>query len=58
MSGPARTRLVWQTIVHVINHDTQHRSEAAQLLTAYGQSPGDLDISYYLHQRVVEPPKV
>lgn len=47
--GPVRTRHVWQTIVHVLNHATQHRSEAAYLLTGYGHSPGDLDFNYYLH---------
>ena len=48
-NGPVRTRLVWQTIVPVVNHGTQHRSEAAYLLTGYGYSPGDLDFNYYLH---------
>jgi uncharacterized damage-inducible protein DinB len=48
-NGPIRTRLVWQTILHVVSHGIQHRSEAAYLLTGYGHSPGDLDFNYYLH---------
>lgn len=35
---------VWQMLVHVVNHGTQHRSEAAALLTGEGRSPGDLDL--------------
>lgn len=29
----------WQTLMHVVNHGTQHRSEAALLLTTLGCSP-------------------
>lgn len=38
---------VWQMMVHVMNHGTQHRSEAAALLTAEGRSPGELDLIDY-----------
>jgi uncharacterized damage-inducible protein DinB len=38
---------VWEMLVHVINHGTQHRAEAAALLTAEGLSPGELDMINY-----------
>lgn len=39
---------VWQILLHVINHSTQFRSEAAVLLSLAGASPGDLDLIVYL----------
>jgi uncharacterized damage-inducible protein DinB len=42
---------LWQTMAHVINHGTQHRSESAVLLTALGRSPGDLDLVDFLEER-------
>jgi uncharacterized damage-inducible protein DinB len=38
---------VWQMLVHVVNHGTQHRAEAAALLTGEGRSPGELDLINY-----------
>jgi uncharacterized damage-inducible protein DinB len=37
----------WLILQHVILHGMQHRSEAAILLTRYGQSPGNLDFIFY-----------
>src|SRR6266581_6770413 len=42
---------VWQLLVHVVNHGTQHRAEAAALLTAEGRSPGELDLFDYAEEQ-------
>jgi len=41
---------VWQTILHVVMHSMQHRSEAASILTGYGHSPGELDFDLFLQE--------
>jgi len=48
--GAPFERILWQTMVHVVNHGTQHRSEAAALLTDFGHSPGDIDFVYFLSE--------
>jgi uncharacterized damage-inducible protein DinB len=51
----------WLMLVHVVNHGTQHRSEAAALLTQAGRSPGDLDLIFFGEERAGwidgEPPR-
>jgi uncharacterized damage-inducible protein DinB len=39
---------LWQQMIHQVNHATQHRSEAAVMLTALGHSPGLLDLLYFV----------
>jgi uncharacterized damage-inducible protein DinB len=45
---------LWQLMVHVANHATQHRSEAAEALTIAGHSPGDLDLLDYFREQRAE----
>ena len=46
--GALRERVVWHILVDLVLHATQHRSEAAALLTGYGQSPGDFDFTLFM----------
>jgi uncharacterized damage-inducible protein DinB len=46
-----RHRPVWQILLHVFNHGTQHRSETAAMLTRAGHSPGEMDLTRYLNIR-------
>ncbi len=47
-SGKPFTKTLWHMMAHVVNHGTQHRAEAAALLTELGHSPGDIDLIYFL----------
>jgi uncharacterized damage-inducible protein DinB len=46
-SGETRTLSVWRVLQHVLFHGMQHHAEIAALLTAKGQSPGDIDFIFF-----------
>jgi uncharacterized damage-inducible protein DinB len=50
MKGIPYTNPLWQSLVHVVNHGTQHRAEAAVLLTDNGASPGDVDMLLFFRE--------
>lgn len=50
-SGQPRARVLWHCLVHVVNHGTHHRSEAAAILTNCERSPGDLDFMLFLSRQ-------
>jgi uncharacterized damage-inducible protein DinB len=47
-SGKPFTKVLWQAMAHVVNHGTQHRAEAAAMLTDLGYSPGDIDLIFFV----------
>lgn len=48
--GITRDRERWHGFFHLINHGTQHRSEAAAILTSLNASPGDIDFTMFLNE--------
>ena len=46
--GEPHERILWHVMAHMVNHGTQHRTEAAAILTDLGHSPGDIDLLYFL----------
>jgi uncharacterized damage-inducible protein DinB len=46
--GIPNERILWQMMAHLVNHGTQHKTEAAAILTGLGHSPGDIDMIGFL----------
>jgi uncharacterized damage-inducible protein DinB len=46
--GESREAVLWQVLVHVVNHGTHHRAEAGLRLAELGRNPGDMDFLLYL----------
>lgn len=51
LNGDLLRNRVWEVILHVVNHGTQHAAEIGAMLTELGRSPGDIDLTVYLRQR-------
>ena len=45
--GDAFRTPVWQIILHVVNHGTHHRGQAAGFIRAMGKTPPALDLTQY-----------
>ena len=48
---------LWGMLLHIANHNTQHRTEAAAMLTEFGHSPGDLDLIFFLMRAGADQPR-
>ena len=47
--GYPHEQVLWKAMAHLVNHGTQHKTEAAAILTGFGHSPGNIDLIVYLN---------
>ena len=50
-AGQMRERVLWHCMLHVVNHGTHHRSQAAAILKGLGRAPVALDFTLYLNEK-------
>ena len=50
MKGEAFESPLWQVVLHVVNHGTHHRGQAAGFLRSMGHTPPVLDLIAYYRQ--------
>jgi len=53
--GETRTYPLGPQLLHVANHSTYHRGEIAAILTRYGCSPGEIDVTRWLDWKRAHP---
>jgi uncharacterized damage-inducible protein DinB len=46
-----RSKVLWQIIVHIVNHGTHHRSEVGRVMAGMLASPGDIDFIRFVARR-------
>jgi len=50
LQGHPHTTPLWQIVLHVVNHATHHRGQAAAMMRAMGHAPPPLDLIRYYRE--------
>jgi uncharacterized damage-inducible protein DinB len=50
LQGNPHTTPLWQIVLHVVNHATHHRGQAAAMIRAMGHTPPPLDLIRYYRE--------
>ena len=50
LQGNPHTTPIWQIVLHVVNHATHHRGQAAAMIRAMGHPPPPLDLIRYYRE--------